>query len=478
MSPSEAAQRWELLELCERALDGGLDEEARLGLEQRLRDDPAARAVFAAALQQHAELRADERLIHDLASEVVDESAAPPQRFIRRVAAIAAMLGLLLGGAALFRSGRPSSPAVATVVKASHCRWAGSTLPTAEGSRVGTGTLELAEGLATLRFDSGAEIVMEAPATLEILSAMNCRLIRGTLVANVPPSAKGFSVDTQAAKVVDYGTRFGVSAGDDGKYMVQVIEGLVEVNHKADKEVRQLRGGQSVDRGLLRQKVNPQAADAEPNHWQPNVVLDAGDGWQVISTAYGRGRDSCIQSAATAKNFGRDPFFRVKRSSIQQDLNRKGYLCFDIAGFKGRTISDAELVLSIEPSDLGFASLVPDSTFAVYGLTDGPEDEWSEDGLSWRSAPAHDPDQPQRNLPMPGKAELLGRFEIGQGVNRGTRKLGGRALLDFLRRDTNGMVTLIICRETDETAKGGFVHAFATKESPSNTPPLLRLKSD
>ena len=46
------------------------------------------------------------------------------------------------------------------------------------------------------------------------------------LVADVPPSAKGFTVDTPDAKVVDYGTRFGVSTGEDGKYHVQVLEGL------------------------------------------------------------------------------------------------------------------------------------------------------------------------------------------------------------------------------------------------------------
>jgi hypothetical protein len=55
--------------------------------------------------------------------------------------------------------------------------------------------------------------------------------------------------------------------------------------------------------------------------------------------------------------------------------------------------------------------------------------------------------------------------------------LRGKALVDFLKKDTNGMVTFIICRETDETTKDGLVHAFATKESGSNTPPLLRVKT-
>ena len=404
---------------------------------------------------------------------------------------MAAMLAVLaIAGAAwkLGTSRGSSDQTIATVIKAKQCKWAGSTLPTAEGSRVTAGTLELVEGIATVKFDSGAEVVMEAPATLELTHAMACKLVRGTLVADVPPSAIGFTVDTPDAKVVDFGTRFGVSTGEDGKYHVQVLEGLVEVTSKshatgtgeATQEPKKLRAGESVDTGLRKSQLHPQTAEQqqEPNRWQPGTILDAGDGWQIVSTAYGRGKDSYIQSNdKTTKNFGRDPYFRVKHSSHAPELNRKGFVGFDVSRFSGVNIEDAELVLSIEPSDLGFATLVPDSTFDVYGLTDETQDAWDENGLTWKEAPAHDPAQPERHLPVAGKAVLLGRFEIAQGVSRGTRTLRGKALVDFLKQDTNGMVTFIICRETDETTKDGLVHAFATKESGSNTPPLLRVKT-
>jgi hypothetical protein len=266
------------------------------------------------------------------------------------------------------------------------------------------------------------------------------------------------------------------STGDDGKNMVQVLEGLVEVNHKSSREIKQLRAGQSVDHGLIQTHVHPQIPDHEPNRWLPNQVLDAGDGWQVVSTAFGGGRDSYIQSSDKAQNFGRDAFFRVKHSDVQRDLNRKGYLAFDIGKLKGKTITDAEFVLTIEPSDFGFATLVPDSIFTVYGLTDESQDDWDENPLTWHSAPAHDEAQAERHLPISDKVMLLGHFEIAQGLNRGTRTIRGTALRDFIRHDTNEIITLIICRETGETARGGFVHAFATKENPANTPPLLRVK--
>lgn len=475
-------EQWRLLELAERSLDGRLTEAGRTELNAMLREGAEARGLFSKVLHQHAELRFDEHLTRELA---LPETAVPPATtrrgflvtpaFMRMAAVLAALA--IAGAAWMFATSRGgSSGTIATVIKAKQCQWAGSTLPTAEGSRVTAGTLELVQGIATVKFDSGAEVVMEAPATLELTNAMACRLVRGTLMADVPPSAKGFTVDTPDAKVVDYGTRFGVSTGEDGKYHVQVLEGLVEVSPKATKTVRQLRAGESVDTGLRRSQLQPQPAEQEPNRWQPDIILNAGDGWQVVSTAYGRGKDSYIQSSSKAKDFGRDPFFRVKHSSHAPELNRKGYVGFDVGRFDRTRLEDAELVLSIEPSDLGFATLVPDATFAVYGLTDESQDVWEENGLSWHQAPAHDETQEAKHLPMSGKSTLLGHFEIAQGVSRGTRTLRGQALVDFLKQDTNGLVTFIICRETDETTKDGLVHAFATKESGNNTPPLLRVK--
>ena len=387
-------------------------------------------------------------------------------------------IGAVVWQMAVARETTERGPAsIATVVKTRGCKWAGSTLPTAEGSRVTPGTLELVEGIATVKFDSGAQVVMEAPATLELVDAMACRLVKGTLVADVPPSAIGFSVDTPDAKVVDFGTRFGVSAGEDGKYLVQVLEGLVEVSPKATNEPQKLRAGEKVDTGVRASQLRPQQPGQESPRWQPQTILDAGDGWLVLSTAYGHGKDAYVQSSAKARNFGDDAFFRVKYTSLAPELNRKGYVAFDLGKFAGSQIEDVEFVLSIEPSDLGFATLVPDSTFAVYGVTDESSDDWDEHGITWNDAPAHNPEQADRHLPDASRAVLLGRFQVDQGVSRGSRTLRGQALRDFVKQDTNGIVTFIICRETDETTKDGLVHAFATKENGSNMPPLLRVKT-
>lgn len=466
------ADEFRLIELSERYADQRLSAEETAALEAELRHSAEARAFFAKALHQRAELCFDD----SWHSQSAAEPKPAQQRIWWRHAITAASAACVTFGFVWLQNSRDGS--VATLIRAQQCQWAGSSLPTVEGARLKPGMLDLIEGLAVLRFDSGAELVLEAPATVEVLDAMNCKLRRGTLVAEVPPQAKGFSIDTKEAKVIDWGTKFGVSADDDGKYMVRVLEGLVEVEDKNVPGSKKLEKGQGVDRGWSRSLLQPAAGETpEPSRWQPATVIDSGDGWQAITTAFGRGKDSYIQAGTKpTPEFGKHPFLRVKWTTGKPELNRKGYLAFDLSQFAGKQIEDAELVLTIEPSELGFASFVPDSTFAVYGVTVENQDAWAENDLSWQNAPAHDPSQTTFNEPVAAQVKLLGRFEVAQGINRGTRKLRGKDLVDFLASDTNQIATLIICRETNETADSGLVHAFATKENSARSAPMLRVK--
>jgi len=73
-------------------------------------------------------------------------------------------------------------------------------------------------------------------------------------------------------------------------------------------------------------------------------------------------------------------------------------------------------------------------------------------------------------------ARLLGEFTVPQGTTRGAFAIRGEALLECLNADTNGLLTLMITRVTDETATSGLAHAFASKENTRNTPPLLKVR--
>ena len=137
-------------------------------------------------------------------------------------------------------------------------------------------------------------------------------------------------------------------------------------------------------------------------------------------------------------------------------------------------IVEAQLRLAFAPTGMGFASEVPDATFAVYGLTDESLDGWDERMIRWENAPAN---QPGGVALDPDKVTLLGRFEIGQGVLTGLRDITGPALVDFLNRDTNGLATLILVRETKGSGRTDLVHGFASRQHPDLPPPTLKLSA-
>jgi len=478
MSHSNQATKARFLLLLEQSHDKPLNPAEAAELSTLLSAHPDLMKLMAESMLIDAEIRRDPRLLDEM--KLTPGSSGRPGNIIPMIAFAAAACVFL--GLFVFQSVRTpvasQAPAgVAVLSKSTNCKWASSTIPTAEGSHVPAGKLELVEGLATIVFDSGAEITLEAPATLEILDEMNARLISGTLVADVPPSAIGFTIDTKDAKVVDLGTRFGLSTSDDGKYLVQVLEGLVEVEHKGEKGIKQVTTGDTLDRGLLQQRINPEKTGAEPPRWQPAQTFAEANGWKNIPTSLGKGKDSFVTSDPGEKAHGSDPYVRVKYTTIQPNLVRVGYLSFDIGQIRTGEVSDAELVLNIEPSELGFGSYVPDSEFTVYGLTDESGDMWNEESLVWENAPGLDPAMETKERPVPGKAIPLGKFNIPRGVQRGSRSISGSALVDFVKSDTNGIVTLMVFRETDETARAGLVHAFTSRENATNPPPILRLKT-
>ncbi len=141
----------------------------------------------------------------------------------------------------------PSTPddndgqVVAWLTRAVDCKWRPATssaggAESPERFELETGTefsagekLDLATGLAELTFDSGAKVILHAPARFTVDSALAGDLQLGKLTAKVPHTAKGFTVNTPSGKVVDLGTEFGVKVNFDRTMHVIVYVGSVEV---------------------------------------------------------------------------------------------------------------------------------------------------------------------------------------------------------------------------------------------------------
>lgn len=451
----------------QRALEGLLPEDQWRQLQADIVCDADLRKMYLDQAWLHASLRAQSEQLKSLLQ--LPSSEEPVARSTRRwpiaVTAAAMAACATLAACLLLLPTRDRRPRVATLIQADNCKWAGSDLPTAVDSQLTAGTLALVEGIATLKFNSGATITIEAPTTLEISDAMHCRLVEGTVTAEVPDSAHGFTIDTPDIKVVDLGTRFGVTAGSTGNSQVRVFEGEVEIGGLKDGKPKRLTEGKGLHVGSS--TVPP---GQEPTRAQP--VQEEG-GWTAISTSFGRGKDSYVRRGDHDAPLGDHPLVIVKHSDIPASRNneRRAIVTFDVSQAATASVAEAQIVLDPEPSGFGFSALVPDSRFAVYGLTDEPLDQWDEHAVLWDSLPGCDNDGP-----LPSKAQRLAEFWIPRGGSGDSLVVYGELLADFVRRDTNGLVSFLLIRETGETEPSGVAHGFAAKEHPTARPPTLRLK--
>lgn len=114
------------------------------------------------------------------------------------------------------------------------------------GDALGPGRVAIKSGFVQIEFFCGATVVIEGPADFELKSAKLAKLRSGQLRAEVPPAARGFSIDVDDMTVVDLGTEFGLSVGSDGT-TVQVFDGEVEV-HQPGAAKKRLTTGQAVAR--------------------------------------------------------------------------------------------------------------------------------------------------------------------------------------------------------------------------------------
>ena len=154
----------------------------------------------------------------------------------------------------------PTSQGVAVITRLVDVEW-GENQPTLDiGDALQPGRLAIDSGFAQVEFFCGATVILEGPAELDLQSSLLARVRRGRLRAQVPPAARGFSLEVDDMTVVDLGTEFGLSVTDQGAN-VQVFDGEVELQQPAS-EKRLLKAGQSLTRAsdgsLQRSDITPE----------------------------------------------------------------------------------------------------------------------------------------------------------------------------------------------------------------------------
>lgn len=138
---------------------------------------------------------------------------------------------------------------VAVLVHAIDVVWQGKG-ELSSGSILSPGELSLERGLAEIEFYSGARVIVEGPANLEVVSANQAVCRSGKVRAFVPPQARGFSIVAPQFELVDLGTEFGLQVAADGQSNVQVFDGEVELyppdGKREQQRVQRLLGGSGM----------------------------------------------------------------------------------------------------------------------------------------------------------------------------------------------------------------------------------------
>jgi ferric-dicitrate binding protein FerR (iron transport regulator) len=234
----------ELNALCNALVDGVLTEADHARLEQMLRASEDARRFYVRALTLSSSLM---QYAGEMQAEAPDLPAARspvvrPAAWIWTLGSLAAAASIVLAfwlgwtkervpakadNAELAEAAPESDESVARLSGAKDCRWSGTAIQPGEELRHGQ-ELQLESGFAEITFDCGAQVTLEGPATLDLDSAWEAILRRGTLKASVPAEAVGFRVSNASVNVVDLGTEFSMVADDGGATEVFVFKGAVE----------------------------------------------------------------------------------------------------------------------------------------------------------------------------------------------------------------------------------------------------------
>lgn len=218
-------------------LDGVLDEEGCRELNEWIVASPENAEYFAERSHIHSSLFDWAKAIgscgvDDVVESVENSVAFNPPKIRWQAKAIAAAVVAALSAVFLLYS----DPAPVTGDPVAELMESSGAMLVYHGKAMGedetilrSGDYQLVEGIASIEFETGVTLLIEAPAEFRVVSTNLVELSSGRVSAHVPPEGIGFTIETPSAEVVDYGTDFAVEVGNDRSSEIHVFEGEVKV---------------------------------------------------------------------------------------------------------------------------------------------------------------------------------------------------------------------------------------------------------
>ena len=447
--------------LAEKFIDETLNEAETRELQDIITGSEEAALFYTEFMQQHAMLALDAEHLPTASGLNIGEPKSFPWAWITAIAALLVTVFILSTKQAEIEN------TYAVIESSDFASWGNCTLPTAIGGKLGAGKLQINEGLATLQFSSGAKVIMEGPATFEIIDSMTTRLHSGIVVSDIPESAHGFTILTPTAKAVDHGTRFLTQVKNNGETTVlDVLEGEVELIR--DDKSQMFKTGEiakSSDKGIEQYETL-----REELYVQERGIKSISSNVIRVSTNYGEGRDG------SANDF--DPEFHFNPGEIMikntETHLRKGFAGFDLNFLDTANIKDVELNFNMVFSGFGSIALSVNATFTVYGITDDNDDNWPQGHIVLSKSPAYKEGRTAINL---DKAVRLGQFQMPRGKVTGHKSFTSPELLELIKNDKNKFITLAFIIETpSDNGNTNMIYSIAGKYHPTAQAPALHIK--
>jgi len=250
--------------LLSKSLDNNITPQEAEFLDQLIISNPQARREYVEFIQVHVNLHRvhDEQMAgqynqdgcmldmelwemllkHEMTAESVEvereipddsepEVVAPVQ--VRKTSKLQLLVGLTSVAAMILLivcvhfSPRVIREEVAEIVDSINAVWAQDSVAAAEDVRLlnNSEPLHLLSGFAKIRFDYGAEVVVEGPAKINLNNPGQMLLSYGRISVDVPRQATGFIVETPYSSIIDIGTEFGVKVDMDGSTDIHMFKG-------------------------------------------------------------------------------------------------------------------------------------------------------------------------------------------------------------------------------------------------------------
>ena len=161
------------------------------------------------------------------------------------------------------------------------------------------------------------------------------------------------------------------------------------------------------------------------------VAIGTGAAWAAEIKTLSAVADTYVQKQSPDDNFGTSGATRVRGSSYDP---MKTYIRFDMS-----SVSDPTQITAATFSVSSYLGGNWNAwTFNVYGLNNGDAGEnWGETAITWNDAPAND----SSSAGFASNATLLGTFT---GTGNSYVNFSSAGLVNFLKADTDGKVTLMI----------------------------------